>query len=69
MSPYSGPSLSGYSQQRPPSLMMPQIFATGARTAFTSPSCQRPTLYCGHNFLANRVAILEEDYCISKAYI
>ncbi len=30
---------------------------------FTSPSHQRPPLKCGHDFLANRVAILERDYC------
>ncbi len=26
-------------------------------------SHQRPSLYNGHNFLANRVALLERDYC------
>ncbi len=32
---------------------------------FTSPSRQRPPVECGHNFLANRVALLEGDYCVS----
>ncbi len=41
---YSSPSLSGHSQQGPPSLMRPQIFATATRNAFTSPSHQRPPL-------------------------
>ncbi len=30
--------------------------------AFTCPSHQRPPLYCGNNFLANRLALLERNY-------
>ncbi len=45
---YSGPSVSGHSQQRPPSLMWPQIFAAATiimiMNAFNSPSHQRPPL-------------------------
>ena len=41
---YSGPSLSGHSQQRPPSLMWPQIIAVPTINVFTSPSHQRPPL-------------------------
>ena len=41
---YSGPSLSGHSQQRPPSLLRPQFFATTTINVFTSPSHQRPPL-------------------------
>ncbi len=41
---YSGPSLSGHSQQRPPSLMWPQTFGATTMNAFTSPSHQRPPL-------------------------
>ncbi len=44
---YSGPSLSGHSQQRLPSLMWLQIFGAttlNAFTMFTSPFCQRPPL-------------------------
>ncbi len=41
---YSGPSLSGHSQQRQPSLMWPQCFGTTSMNAFTSPSRQRPPL-------------------------
>ncbi len=44
--------------------MWPQIFAAATMNAFTSPSRQRPLLQCGHNFLANRVALLEGDFCI-----
>ena len=61
---YSSPSLSGRSQQRPLSLMWPQIFGAAIMNAFTSPSHRRPPLLCGHNFLANRVALLQRDYCI-----
>ncbi len=41
---YSGPSLSGHSQRRPPSLMWPTFFLATATTmdAFSSPSHQRP---------------------------
>ena len=41
---YSGPSLSGHSEVRTPSLMWLQSFgaATGTMNAFGSPSCQRP---------------------------
>ncbi len=39
---YSGPSLSGHSQQRPPSLMWPHIVGTATMNAFTFPSYQRP---------------------------
>ncbi len=43
---YSGPSLSDHSQQRPPSLIRPQIFAatTIIVHVVTSPSHQRPPL-------------------------
>ncbi len=41
---YSGPSLSGHSQQTPPSLVRPQIFAAATINVFTSPSYQRPPL-------------------------
>ncbi len=41
---YSGPSLGGHSQQRPPSLIRPQIFAAATINVFTSPSHQRPPL-------------------------
>ena len=41
---YSSPSLSGHSQQRPPSLMWPQIFGTSTVLTLTSPSRQRPPL-------------------------
>ncbi len=44
LSQYSGPSLSGHTQQRPPSLMWPQIFGTATMNAFTSPFHQRPPL-------------------------
>ncbi len=63
---YSGPSLSGHTQQRPPSLMRPQIVAAPTINVFTSPSHQRPPLECGHNFLANRVALSQRDYCICQ---
>ncbi len=45
--------LSGPSQQRPPSLIMPQIFVATTINVLTSPSHQRPPLYFGHSFLAN----------------
>ena len=35
---YGGPFLSGHSQQRPPSLMLPQFFAAASMKAFTSAS-------------------------------
>ena len=41
---YSGPSLSGHPQQRPPSLIRPQIFAATTINILTSPSRQRPPL-------------------------
>ncbi len=41
---YSSPSLSGHSQQKPPSLMWPKMFVTDTINAFTSPSRQRPPL-------------------------
>ncbi len=41
---YSGPSLSHHSQQRPHSLMWPQISGPTTLNAFTSPSRQRPPL-------------------------
>ncbi len=63
---YSGPSLSGRSQKRPPSLTRPQLFAAIIINVFTFPSPQRPPLQCGHNFLANRVALLEKDYCMCQ---
>ncbi len=44
---YSSPSLSGHSQQRPPSLIKPQIFAAATVKVVTSPSQQRPPLKCG----------------------
>ncbi len=47
-----GPSLSGHSQQRRPSLMWPQISGAASMNAFTSPSRRKPPLSCGHNFLA-----------------
>ncbi len=37
--------------------------------AFTSPSRQRSPRQCGHNFLANRVALLEGDSCTHNDYI
>ena len=59
---YSGPSLGGHSQQRRPSLIWPQIFATATimtMNAFNSPCHQRRPRQCAYNFLANRVALLE----------
>ncbi len=41
---YSGPSLSGHSKQRPPSLIRPQIFGATTTNVFTSPFHQRPPL-------------------------
>ncbi len=41
---YSGPSLSGHSQERPPTLMWPEIFGPTTINAFTFPSRQRPPL-------------------------
>ncbi len=41
---YSGPSLSGHSHQRPPTLIWPQIYATTNVNAVSSPSHQRPPL-------------------------
>ncbi len=41
---YSGPCLSGHSQQRPPSLVRPQIFVATTINVFTFPSRQRPPL-------------------------
>ncbi len=41
---YSVPPLRGHSQQRPPSLMWPQIFVTATMNTVTSPSRQRPPL-------------------------
>ncbi len=41
---YSGPSLSGHSQQRPPSLARPQILAITTINVLTSPYHQRPPL-------------------------
>ncbi len=41
---YSSPSHSGHSQQRPPSLIMPRIFAATTINVFTSPSHQEPPL-------------------------
>ncbi len=41
---YSGHSLSGHSQERPPSLMWPTIFAATFMNAFVSPSHQRSPL-------------------------
>ncbi len=44
---YSSPSLSmlsGHSQERPPSLMWPEIFVATTMNAFSSPSRQRPLL-------------------------
>ncbi len=38
------PLLVGHSQQRPPSLMWPQLFGATTMNAFTSPSRQRPPL-------------------------
>ncbi len=38
---YSGPSLSGRSQHRPPSLKWSEIFAATTTNVFTSPSHQR----------------------------
>ncbi len=55
---YSGPSLSGPYQQRPSSLICPQTTTSATTTnLFTSPH-QRPPLGCGHNVLANRMALL-----------
>ncbi len=63
---YSSPSLSGHSQQRPPSQTRPQIFAVTTISVSTYPSRQRPLVQCGHSFLANRVALLERDYCTAN---
>ncbi len=41
---YSSPSFSGHSQQRPLSLMWPQISAATTMNAFNSPLRQRPPL-------------------------
>ena len=41
---YSGPSLSGHSQQRPPSLIWLQMFGAATMNAFSSPPRQRPPL-------------------------
>ncbi len=41
---YSGRSVSGHSQQRPPSLIRPQLFAATTINVFTYPSRQRPPL-------------------------
>ena len=54
---YSGPSISSHSQQRPPSLMWPHIFGTTTMNTVICPSHQMVPLYCGHNFLANRVVL------------
>ncbi len=62
---YSGPSLSGHSLQWPPSLIWPQIYAIAAR----SPSHQRPPLYCGHNFLANMVALFQGVYSTCTQHV
>ena len=43
-----------------PLLIRPQIFI--------SPHQRRPP-HCGHNFLANRVAVLEKDYCIVLTFV
>ncbi len=44
--------------------MWPQSFDAATMNAFSSPSRQRPPDLCGHNFLANWVALLEGDYYI-----
>ncbi len=41
---YRGPTLSGHPQQRPTSLMWPQVFATATMNAVISSSRQRPPL-------------------------
>ncbi len=58
---YSGPYLSGHSQQRPPSLMWPQIFATATMNVFILPKGHLSNV--ATIFLASRVALLERDYC------
>ncbi len=60
---------SGHSQQRSLSLMWPKLFATAIMNVFSIQCHQRPPLYFGDNFMANRVAILEGGYMYVHMYI
>ena len=61
---YISPSLSGLSQQRPPSLMWPQTVGTSTMNVFTSFSLSpKATSLIWPQFLGNRVALLEGDHC------
>ncbi len=44
-------------------LVIQLILQMANHNAFTSPSCQRIPVEYSHNFLANRMALLERDYC------
>ncbi len=61
---YSGPFLSGHSQEKPPSLMWPEIFVAPTMNAFILPLTNGHLSNVATNFLANRVALLQRDYCI-----
>ncbi len=64
---YSGPSLSGHSQQRLPFLIVATTFwHYNCKCIYYSLSPKATSLIssCDHIFLGNRVTLLEGDYCI-----